>query len=804
MTNYLGICRKYLKSNRKRSIITIIGVVITVVVLYAGLNLAYATLLNQREATRKEADYDFVLLTESRAQAESIAEDDRIERAYVGTYTYVDWYSDMYSTDGEYVDDVENDDTVNGNVGSMVSSEDEEGTGETETVYDNALFVCVKQPYRMNSIMLDMEATYGVTADMNNMIFSLYFQGDADEGNSIVILLLIVLLVSYIFAIFAVGIIRNTIQMFTMEQVKDYGILRCVGATKRQLKNVIALMGVMLEGSGIIAGILLGGVTSMVIGSAAGIGNSGFHLIPVIPVLIAYFGDLYFVIRENCKLITGMSPINAVRGQFKIKKESIKRRSAGLMGRVFGVEGEYARKNVLRNRRRFLKTVSGITISITAMVAVFSISAGLDTAEERLNSRYGDYPAEIVSVPGVAYGYDIDSSRGELPMVEQFEEFAAKKCVREAKKVYRAQVYVTDPEELRSHQTDDYKENSMTGSAYAKLVSSLFNSGIEMEGLDEDDMKLLEDKLVDGTIDTGSDGVVLVAGGSDYIAGEYEETTLYDPMVHFDMYDYKVGDTITIVNSKEYEQRVDELFHKDGSDSENVERNADTMNALEDIYNDMIEEGRTTTYTIKGIVDMGDRIMTGTVVYVPLDTYFRETGYDENDISGMKYKIDPSNLSTGDYDMIYSGTNSYMVLLSELNSFTKVLKGLVLAVIFVFSLSAVNIINSTAGNLQMRRKEFAQLRVIGMSRKRLMKTVMLEGVMVVVIANIIGDILGSLIYRGLYSYMNMIVELRFTLSYGSMLVALLVSCLLIFGSIYVPLRRLPKGMAEDLMVESEI
>ncbi len=786
MTNYLGICRKYLKSNRNRSIITIVGVVITVVVLYVGLNLAYAVLLNQREFSRKEADYDFVLLTESRAQAESIAEDDRIERAYVGTYTYVDWYSDMYSTDGEYVDD-------------------EEGTGETETVYDNALFVCVKQPYRMNSIMLDMEATYGVTADMNDTIFSLYFQGDADEGNSIVILLLIVLLVSYIFAIFAVGIIRNTIQMFTMEQVKDYGILRCVGATKRQLKNVIALMGFMLEGSGIIAGILLGGVTSVVIGSVAGIGNSGFHLIPVIPVLLAYLGDLYFVIRENCKLITGMSPINAVRGQFKIKKESIKRRSAGLMGRIFGVEGEYARKNVLRNRRRFIKTVSGITISITAMVAVFSIRVGLDTAEERLNSRYGDYPAEIVSEPRVAYKYDIDTARGELPLVEQFEEFAAKKCVTEAKKVYRAQVYVTDPEELRSHQTDDYKENSATGSAYAKLVPSLFNAGIEMEGLDEDDMKLLDDKLVDGTTDTGSDGVVLVVGGSDYIAGEYEETTLYDPMIHFDMYDYKVGDTITIVNSKEYEQRVDELLRKDGSDGENVEKNAGTMETLEDIYNDMIAEGRTTTYTIKGIVDMGDRLMVGTFVYVPLDTYFSETGYDENDISGMKYRIDTSNLSsTRDIDMIYSGTNGYMVMVSGLNSFTKLLKGLVLAVIFVFSLSAVNIINSTAGNLQMRRKEFAQLRVIGMSRKRLMKTVMLEGVMVVVTANIIGDILGSLIYRGLYSYMNMMVELRFTLSYGSMLVALLVSCLLIFGSIYVPLKRLPEGMAEDLMVESEI
>lgn len=94
MGDYKKLAVKYLKANRARSIITIIGVAITVMVLYGGLNFAYSYLLNAREETRQEKDYEFVLMTESKAQAEQIAADSQIEKAYIGKYEYTDWQVD--------------------------------------------------------------------------------------------------------------------------------------------------------------------------------------------------------------------------------------------------------------------------------------------------------------------------------------------------------------------------------------------------------------------------------------------------------------------------------------------------------------------------------------------------------------------------------------------------------------------------------------------------------------------------------------------------------------------------------------
>lgn len=54
MGDYKKLAVKYLKANRARSIITIIGVAITVMVLYGGLNLAYSIcLMRGRRQGRK-------------------------------------------------------------------------------------------------------------------------------------------------------------------------------------------------------------------------------------------------------------------------------------------------------------------------------------------------------------------------------------------------------------------------------------------------------------------------------------------------------------------------------------------------------------------------------------------------------------------------------------------------------------------------------------------------------------------------------------------------------------------------------
>ena len=372
MTDYKKLALYYLKAGKRRCIVTIVGVMITVAVLYTALNFGYSYVLQKRQEVRKEADYEIVFLSEDTDRLAQIAADDRVLQAYSGAYT-----------GEEYVSDEERFVEVN---------------------YKNALYVNIRHPYQMESVMEAMKADYGVDARLNNELAVLYLQ---DSDGLLGVVLILVLLVAYIFAIFAVGMIRNTVQMFTLEQVKDYGILRCIGATKGQLNRVIYRMGAGMELTGIAAGVLLGTIISVILGFSKDV-NVGFHIGPAIPILIAYLGDLYFVMQECSKLVTKISPVSAVRGEYRIKKEKIKVRGNGLMGRLFGVEGAYARKSVLRNSGRFAKTVTAMMLSITAIIICLSIESMVHDTKKNINDMYGRYLEENQSPASIFNGMDTE------------------------------------------------------------------------------------------------------------------------------------------------------------------------------------------------------------------------------------------------------------------------------------------------------------------------------------------------------------------------------------------------------------
>ena len=63
----------------------------------------------------------------------------------------------------------------------------------------------------------------------------------------------------------------------------------------------------------------------------------------------------------------------------------------------------------------------------------------------------------------------------------------------------------------------------------------------------------------------------------------------------------------------------------------------------------------------------------------------------------------------------------------------------------------LNVVNTTASDLYLRRREFAQLRVLGMSKKKLVFTVMLESIIVAVISGVIGVV-------GAYAAMKVTVD----------------------------------------------
>ena len=127
------------------------------------------------------------------------------------------------------------------------------------------------------------------------------------------------------------------------------------------------------------------------------------------------------------------------------------------------------------------------------------------------------------------------------------------------------------------------------------------------------------------------------------------------------------------------------------------------------------------------------------------------TGLEKSDSTGVKCKLRSDNISAsltsklvnvldnsmGDYsypDAIYSG--------ALFSTSISAIKYILAFVIVILCVSSLNIINTTASNLYLRRQEFAQLRAIGVSVRELRKMVMLEGVISVICANVVGDVLG--------------------------------------------------------------
>ena len=223
-------------------------------------------------------------------------------------------------------------------------------------------------------------------------------------------------------------------------------------------------------------------------------------------------------------------------------------------------------------------------------------------------------------------------------------------------------------------------------------------------------------------------------------------------------------------------------------------------------------EGDYTTYTVEGILDLGDMLTgeSGIQVYTSVDNYLAETGYTESQISGMEYQIDSTRITNRSIDdmvsYLYTDTGAfdfymYVENLRTFQSFKEFNRVILMIAALVFALGAVNIINATAGNLHMRRKEFAQLRVIGMSRKRLIKTVLLEGIMTAFWSNILGILIGTGVYYGEYYFIRLMFQMRFAPSVTAIVVGVVLSTILVFGSILIPLRRLPQSMAEDLTLE---
>lgn len=512
MENYTKLSIKYLKFQKKRTILTILGVALASGILFVILTLYFSNFINTRDALRKQADYEIVLLPEQNQDVSALLKQDFVKTAYRGKY--YDYYSNSY--------------------------------------IENAIYINVKNPYRLDANMETIEQTYGVKAQLNQQLASYYLQGDT--GNDTYIILLMFLLLSFVIAVIGVGIIRTTIQLNTMEQIKDYGILRCIGATQGQLKSVIFRMGCMQELLGILGGVVIGIPIAYLVGLFMNI-KVRPHVLPFLYVLIVFIGDLFFVMDENGKLVKKISPIEAVRGQTSGTRK-VKARKQSIFGKIFGVQGDYAYKNLMSNKRRFLKTIATFALSIAAFITIATIFTSFVQMQKQIAPSYGEYQVYFFNEANDEE--TIDAVKSVLPNEETLTDIAQNKEVKDVKAVYAATMKAADFEEFRTHFTEDFRQETLegqiverleTGEKYKDSASPV--DRVSVIGYGEDEYQEYASYLVEGTLDVDENGIVLVQNveatldeGMD--DESYDAIDLIASTVEYPATDYKLGDTIKL------------------------------------------------------------------------------------------------------------------------------------------------------------------------------------------------------------------------------------------------------------------
>lgn len=240
------------------------------------------------------------------------------------------------------------------------------------------------------------QQTSGINAyEFNSILLSMKGYGSNEATNTVIFSLAVIIIIIVMLA--SVFVIRNSFAISITEKTSMYGMLASVGATKRQIRRNVLFEGFILGLIGIPLGILLGlGVNAILITILNSVlsdmlsGATFVFVTPTIPIICAivlsavtiFLSSFFIALRAS-----RIPPLVAIRGNKDIKVKNNKPyRTSKLTKKLFGVGGEIASKSLKRSRKKYRTTVISIVVSVAMFIAV---SAFMDYGMTYTEHYYG-------------------------------------------------------------------------------------------------------------------------------------------------------------------------------------------------------------------------------------------------------------------------------------------------------------------------------------------------------------------------------------------------------------------------------
>lgn len=225
-----------------------------------------------------------------------------------------------------------------------------------------------------------------------------------------------------IILITSVFCIRNSFAISTTEKMRMYGMLSSIGATRRQIRESVLFEGAVLGCVGIPLGIGSGFLAVFVLLKIVNSLLEDFllpyvdgmvykaSLLPVILSVVLGIVTIYFSANGSAKRAGRVSPIQQLRnaGGIRIKESSESAGNRGrrtvreaLVGKLFGIGGILAYKNLKRSRQRYRTTVVSIAVSVFVFI---SMSAFIAETFDFSGIYYEDYAYNVKVWPMETFG----------------------------------------------------------------------------------------------------------------------------------------------------------------------------------------------------------------------------------------------------------------------------------------------------------------------------------------------------------------------------------------------------------------
>lgn len=585
-------------------------------------------------------------------------------------------------------------------------------------------------------IGLDMDSGEFADTDYSYSInYNLLVWEAFNVSNSTMSMIVAVVLVAVVIIIItSVYCIKNAFSISLTEKIRMYGMLSSIGATKKQIKKSVIQEGMILSligiPLGILAGILAVYILTIVVGNILdGAVNVRIEFgISVLPIILSIILGLVTVY---------LSCLSAARKAKKITPLEAIRSSNDIQIKSKKMKSPKLIKKIFgmggviayKNLKRSKKKYKTTVVSIAISVFVFIATSTLLTyAFEAMGGYYEDYDYNIKVTSASNDGED-------LLKIVQDERY------KDNTLIYN--ISTNDGYSLMKIEDS----NVLSDFAYKELKrDSSYMPHAQVKGLNSKDFKEFAQEL-GLSYEEVKDKAIL----NDYADSYREDGT----SIRGRVYNYKKGDILTgNLDGTEYKFTIAEVTNqKPRGQEENYYGNGCIIINVDE-YPD--------------------------IKFVPTDLAINA----ENPTDAEQ------DLKDTYHDCYVSNIDKQVKFYKAIELVTNIFSYGFIAVITLIGVT--NIFNTLTSNIELRQKEFAMLKSIGMTHKEFNRMVNLETVFYSFKALLYGIILGLIASFAIYKAFAKSIDLGFIWPFNAILISIVFVLIIVFVIMRFAIRKVNK------------